>query len=190
MVCFKRGCSVSCYVGYAVPQNREHVNVCSGSISAVRLEPDVGYSGRDRLNPRSGIFPSQSAAFLLQRTASDRALAEARGQAAKLAAQLQVVTEREADVRQRLDQAESTVQAQRDAQTAALQAVTAELAEIRKYAMRSIDDVRGETRAERERRVQLEELLKRNERLMEVFRQVAYQRGGSIPPELRMEQPR
>lgn len=122
--------------------------------------------------------------------ASDRALAEARGQAAKLAAQLQVVTEREADVRQRLDQAESTVQAQRDAQTAALQAVTAELAEIRKYAMRSIDDVRGETRAERERRVQLEELLKRNERLMEVFRQVAYQRGGSIPPELRMEQPR
>jgi hypothetical protein len=122
--------------------------------------------------------------------ASDRALAEARGQAAKLAAQLQVVTEREADVRQRLDQAESSAQAQRDAQTAALQAVTTELAEIRKYAMRSIDDVRGETRAERERRVQLEELLKRNERLMEVFRQVAYQRGGSIPPELRMEQPR
>lgn len=119
--------------------------------------------------------------------ASDRSLAEVRGQAARLAAELQLATEREADMRVRLQQAETTAKVQRDAQTAAMQTVTAELAEIRRFAMRSIDDVRGETRAERERRVQLEELLKRNERLMEMFRQVAYQRGGPIPAELRME---
>lgn len=119
--------------------------------------------------------------------ASDRSLAEARGQAARLAAELQRATEREAEMRVRLQQAEADAQAQRQAQSAALQAVTAELVEIRKFAMRSIDDVRGETRAERERRVQLEELLKRNERLMETFRQIAYQRGAQIPTELRTE---
>lgn len=119
--------------------------------------------------------------------ASDRSLAEVRGQAARLAAELKLATEREADMRVRLQEAEAAAKAQREAQQATMQAVAAELAEIRKFAMRSIDDVRGETRTERERRVQLEELLKRNERLMETFRQVAYQRGGQIPAELRME---
>lgn len=122
--------------------------------------------------------------------ASDRTLAEVRGQAARLAAELQLATEREADMRVRLQQAEAAAKAQRDAQLAALKAVGDELVEIRRFAMRSIDDVRGETRTERERRVQLEELLKRNERLMETFRQIAYQRGGQIPAELRMEPPR
>jgi len=120
-------------------------------------------------------------------SASDRSLAEVRGQAARLAAELKMATEREADMRARLQEAEAAAKAQLEAQHAALQGVTAELAEIRKFAMRSIDDVRGETRTERERRVQLEELLKRNERLMETFRQIAYQRGGQIPAELRME---
>lgn len=59
--------------------------------------------------------------------------------------------------------------------------------EIRRFAMRSIDDIRGETRAERDRRVHVEQLLKRNEKMTEVFRQMAYQRGGSIPLELRIE---
>jgi len=122
--------------------------------------------------------------------ASDRALAETRGLAAKLAADLQVATERVADANARLHQAEASAQALREAHGAAMQAVADELAEIRKFAMRSIDDVRGETRAERDRRSQLEELLKTNERLMEVFRQAAYQRGGAIPPELRTEQKR
>ena len=122
--------------------------------------------------------------------ASDRSLAEVRGQAARLAAELKLATEREADMRVRLQEAEAAAKAQREAQQATMQAVAAELAEIRKFAMRSIVDVRGETRTERERRVQLEELLKRNERLMETFRQVAYQRGGQIPAELRMAPPR
>jgi hypothetical protein len=119
--------------------------------------------------------------------ASDRALAETRGLAAKLAAELQIATERAADAQERLEQAEQSAHMQREREAVAMQAVAAELSEIRKFAMRSIDDVRGETRAERERRIQLEELLKTNERMMEVFRQVAYQRGGAIPPELRME---
>lgn len=122
--------------------------------------------------------------------ASDRSLAEVRGQAARLAAELKLATEREADMRARLQEAETTARTQREAQEAAMQAVAVELGEIRKFAMRSIDDVRGETRTERERRVQLEELLKKNERLMETFRQIAYQRGGQIPAELRMESAR
>lgn len=119
--------------------------------------------------------------------ASDRALAEARVHAARLASELHASKEREVIIGKRLQEAEVIATAQGQAHAAALEAVNNELAEIRKFAMRSIDDVRGETRAERERRVQIEELLKRNERLMEVFRQAAYQRGGAIPAELRME---
>jgi hypothetical protein len=121
---------------------------------------------------------------------SDRALAETRGLAAKLAADLQVATERAADANARLHQAEASAQALREAQATAMQAIADELTEIRKFAMRSIDDVRGETRVERDRRGQLEELLKTNERLMEVFRQAAYRLGGAIPLELRSEQKR
>ncbi|CAN7633474.1 hypothetical protein [Massilia sp. LjRoot122] len=119
--------------------------------------------------------------------ASDRALAEARVHAARLASELHASTEREAIVRKRLEDAEVAALAQMQSQATALQSVSDELSEIRKFAMRSIDDVRGETRVERDRRVQIEELLKRNERLMEVFRQAAYARGGTIPAELRME---
>lgn len=141
----------------------------------------------DALREDQKMAQSHIADLSSRLAASDRALAEARGQAARLASELQVVSEREADMRQRLQQAEAAAQAQREAQAAALEAVTSALAEIRRFAMRSIDDVRGETRAERERRVKLEEQLNGSERLMEVFRQAAYQRGGAIPPELRME---
>lgn len=118
---------------------------------------------------------------------SDRALAEARVKAARLASELHASQEREAIIRKQLREAEVIATTQGQAHAAALEAVNRELAEIRKFAMRSIDDVRGETRVERDRRAQLEELLKRNERLMEVFRQAAYQRGGAIPAELRMD---
>lgn len=118
---------------------------------------------------------------------SDRSLAEARVQAARLASELHASQEREAIIGKQLREAEVIGVTQGQAHAAALEAVNRELVEIRKFAMRSIDDVRGETRVERDRRLQLEELLKRNERLMEVFRQAAYQRGSTIPAELRMD---
>jgi len=119
--------------------------------------------------------------------ASERALAESRAQAAHLAADLHFAQETAARCQAQLEAAERAAQAQAEAHTLALNKLAAEMDEIRKFAMRSIDDVRGETRAERDRRIHAEELLKTNQKMTELFRQMAYQRGGAIPAELRME---
>lgn len=119
--------------------------------------------------------------------ASERALLETRTQAARLAAELQFAHETAARNQAQFEAAQQAAQAQHEAHTLALDRIAAELDEIRKFAMRSIDDVRGETRAERDRRTHAENLLKTNEKMTELFRQMAYQRGGAIPPELRME---
>lgn len=119
--------------------------------------------------------------------ASERALSEARATASRLAADLQLAQEMASRYQQQLAEAEQSAKAHDEAHLQALKDVAAAMDEIRKFAMRSIDDIRGETRAERDRRVHVEQLLKRNERMTEVFRQMAYQRGGSIPPELRIE---
>ena len=119
--------------------------------------------------------------------AAERALAESRAQAARLAADLHFAHETAARYQAQLDAAERAAQAQGEAHALALNKLAAEMDEIRKFAMRSIDDVRGETRAERDRRIHAEELLKTNQKMTELFRQMAYQRGGAIPAELRME---
>lgn len=119
--------------------------------------------------------------------ASERALADTRAQAAHLAAELHFAQESAARYQAQLDAAGRAAQALDEAHTLALNRIAVELDEIRKFAMRSIDDVRGETRAERDRRIHVENLLKTNEKMTELFRQMAYQRGGAIPADLRME---
>jgi hypothetical protein len=119
--------------------------------------------------------------------ASERALSDTRAQAARLAAELHFAQESAARYQSQLDAAEHAAQAQHEAHRLALNRIAAEMDEIRKFAMRSIDDVRGETRAERDRRIHVENLLKTNEKMTELFRQMAYQRGGAIPAELRTE---
>jgi hypothetical protein len=95
-----------------------------------------------------------------------------------------VTSEREAGMHQRQQQAEA--KAQREAQTGAPEAITAELAEFRKHVVRSIDNARGETRADHERRTKLEEQLNRSGRLIECIASSPTARGRSIPPDLRM----
>lgn len=119
--------------------------------------------------------------------ASERALSETRAHAARLATDLHFAQETATRLQTQLATAELAAQHQAETQTLALNRVASEMDEIRKFAMRSIDDVRGETRAERDRRIYAESLLKANEKMTEWFRQVAYQRGGAIPPELRTD---
>lgn len=119
--------------------------------------------------------------------ASERALADTRARAAHLAAELHFAQETVVRYQGQLEAAERAAKVRDEAHTFALNRIAAELDEIRKFAMRSIDDVRGETRAERDRRVHVENLLKTNEKMTELFRQMAYQRGGAIPADLRME---
>jgi hypothetical protein len=120
-------------------------------------------------------------------TVAERALSEARADAARLAADLQLAQERAATYQQQLMTAEQTARTQGQAHLDALRDLAGQMEEIRKFAMRSIDDIRGETRAERDRRVHVEGLLRQNQKMLEVFRQMAYQRGSSIPHELKIE---
>jgi hypothetical protein len=122
--------------------------------------------------------------FLQARLAeTERALLETRAQAARLAAELQA------------SRAVQTVQAERiavlDAQQATLAQQSAQLlfevGEQRRYALKTIDEVRGETRAWKERCAELTAQLERSKQLLEVFRQAAYARGAAIPPLLQQD---
>jgi len=103
--------------------------------------------------------------------------------AARLAAELQAA------------QAVQTVQAERiavmDAQQATLARQSAqfvvEVSEQRRYAMKSIDEVRGETRAWKERCAELTAQLERSKQLLEVFRQAAYAHGATIPASIQLD---
>ena len=52
---------------------------------------------------------------------------------------------------------------------------------LRERALKAIEDVRGETRALRDRCLHTEDLLRKERVLMETFRQLAYRRGADIP---------
>ena len=73
--------------------------------------------------------------------ASDRALAEVRGQVAQLAVDLQLNRERAAGMGTRLEEAEVAAKAQRTLQIEAMRLVATELDEMRKFAMLAIDEV-------------------------------------------------
>jgi hypothetical protein len=144
-------------------------------------------AGADRWSNEQQMAQAHIADLSARLATSERALSETRAQAARLAADLHVAQENEARCQAQLAAVECRAQTQLDVHARALDKLAVELDEIRKFAMRSIDDVRGETRAERDRRIYAEGLLKTNEKMTELFRQMAYQRGGAIPAELRTE---
>lgn len=114
---------------------------------------------------------------------AERTLRELRGQAARLAADLQSTTaERDLLARERASAHALAIQ-----QGERLEALSKELTEIRKFALRAVDDVRGETRMRTEQVAQLERQLQIEKRHTEIFRQAAYARGGSIPKDLQQE---
>lgn len=62
--------------------------------------------------------------------------------------------------------------------------LTVELADIRTFALQSIDDARGEARSWKERCSTIEAQRQKDLLLLETFRQQAYRHGASIPPAL------
>lgn len=69
-------------------------------------------------------------------------------------------------------------------QIAAVAMLTAELADIRKFALGSIDEARGEARAWKDRCISVEAQRQRDMFLLETFRQQAYRNGAAIPASL------
>ena len=121
-------------------------------------------------------------AFWRERAAeAERALADVQGQAARLAGELLAA-------RAACDAMAAELAAARGQlteQTEQIGKLAAEFEQARLFSMRAIDDARGETRVWRERCASVEAQAKARARedniLLETFRQLAYQRGATIP---------
>lgn len=124
-------------------------------------------------------------AFWRDRAAeSETALAEARAHAARLAGELLVARAAAESAAAELADARRALE-QQGAQLAKL---AEEVEQSRRFAMRAIDDARGETRVWREQYAAIEAKAAAKARedhlLLETFRQLAYQRGAPIPQAL------
>ena len=117
-------------------------------------------------------------------TDTERGLADAQAHAARLAGELLAARAAATILETELAAAREAIHAQ----GAQLARLTDEIEESRRFAMRAIDDARGETRTWRERCAAVEANAIANARadstLLETFRQLAYQRGAAIPPAL------
>lgn len=117
---------------------------------------------------------------------TEQKLLEARADAARLATDLALV-------RQSVERHEQEAQRMGAALTHQADAVvklTAELTDIRKFALQAIDEARGEARVWKERSVVLEAQRQMDARLLETFRQQAYRAGGAIRDMLRQDKSR
>lgn len=117
-------------------------------------------------------------------TESEQVLQQTRGHAARLAADLQAAIASRDTMQAHLTAVEG--ESARHAHQATL--LVHEVGEQRRYAMRAIDEVRGETRVWKERCAAVEAKLVESKQLLEVFRQAAYARGAAIPLALRNEE--
>ncbi|MGH8855035.1 MAG: hypothetical protein ACREWI_12235, partial [Telluria sp.] len=117
---------------------------------------------------------------------TEQTLLTVRAEAARLAAELAVAQH----VAAASEKATELAQGALEQQAAAVTRLSAEVADIRKFALQSIDESRGETRIWKERAVALEAQRQLDARLMETFRQQAYRAGGAIPDVLRQDKSR
>lgn len=121
-------------------------------------------------------------AFWRERAAeAERAIADAQAHAARLAGELLAARASCDAIAAELAAARSQLKEQ----TAQIGKLAAEFEQARLFSMRAIDDARGETRAWRERCTSVEAHAAARARedniLLETFRQLAYQRGATIP---------
>jgi hypothetical protein len=118
-------------------------------------------------------------------TDAERALTEAQAQAARLAGELLAANAAADILRAELAATRQALHNQGEHIARLADAVE----ESRRFSMRAIDEARGEARAWRERcaatEAQAAARAREDNILLETFRQLAYQRGATIPPMLR-----
>lgn len=117
---------------------------------------------------------------------AEQALLAVRAEAARLASELAVARQSVTLYQQECLEARAALVKQ----TEAVSKLTAEVTDIRKFALQSIDEARGESRVWKERCVALEAHRQQDARLLETFRQHAYRAGAAIPDILKQEKPR
>lgn len=139
---------------------------------------------------RSGNFGatngSQLAFYEARLRESELALLAVRAEAARLAGELAVARQAVTMHEQECEKARTSL----DIQSASVAKLTAEVSDMRRFALQSIEEARGESRAWKERCAALEAQRQADARLLETFRQHAYRLGAAIPDILKQEKPR
>ena len=139
-------------------------------LSARLDQQDRAFAGQDR---SAGLQAHND--YLRERLAvTEEDLNQTRAQAARIALEAQAAT---TQAEERARELAVLYQNVKD-QAAALGAMAEELHGSRQFAMQAIDGVRGETRAAKERCAQLEQQLKDKEQQVDMYRQMAFSKGG------------
>lgn len=119
--------------------------------------------------------------FLQQRLShSEKQLAGANERAHQAETQRQVLAAQARHDHEEID----SLRAAGTAMTAQLAKMSATIDDARQFALLAIDEVRGETRAWKERCAAAEAQYKEQVSLTETFRRLAYRQGADIPPAL------
>jgi hypothetical protein len=140
-------------------------------------------AGMVRFARSAGGNGGQLAFYSARLSETEQKLLEVREHAARLATDLALarqLAEQHAQEARRMD----TVLA---LHADAIVKLTAEVTDVRKFALQSIDEARGEARVWKERSVVLEAQRQMDARLLETFRQQAYRAGAAIPDLLRQD---
>ena len=124
-----------------------------------------------------GIAADKSAFYADRLRETELELRTERMNAAQLLAALNQSRESAAQQAEQAEKLRGVVAAQSEAITK----LTAEVSDLRKFALVAIDDARGETRTWRDRSAYLESQRQLDSRLLETFRQKAYRNGADIP---------
>lgn len=164
----------------------EVASVDAPHLSALIRDAVLDAFGTHPVHPPHVAGASASAgphvAFWRERAAeSESAFADAQAQAARLAGELLAALASCDAMAAEL----ASARAQLKEQTSQVGRLATEFEQARLFSMRAIDDARGETRAWRERCASVEAQAVARARedniLLETFRQLAYQRGATIP---------
>nr|GEU28685.1 hypothetical protein [Tanacetum cinerariifolium] len=123
------------------------------------------------------IAAAQAAFYADRLHETELELRTERANAAQLQAALSQFRQRAVEQEEEVEKLRGIVAAQSEAITK----LTAEVSDLRKFALVAIDDARGETRTWKDRAAYLESQRQLDSRLLETFRQKAYLSGADIP---------
>jgi len=124
-----------------------------------------------------GAATAQAAFYADRLRETELELRTERANAAQLQAALSQARQRAVEQEEEVEKFRGIVAAQSEAITK----LTAEVSDLRKFALVAIDDARGETRTWKDRATYLEGQRQLDSRLLETFRQKAYRGGADIP---------
>ena len=171
----QQSAEVATAVTYVASQSAENLNAIQAAVTQA-VEACLARTARG-----SGQADMAQTRFYAARLReAEEQLRDVRAECVRLTSELGAANESR---RQYAEQTAGSTAALTD-QIAAVAMLTGEVANIRKFALGSIDEARGEARTWKERCTAVEAQRQRDVFLLETFRQQAYRNGAAIPAAL------